>query len=78
MNPLEDAGSGLDRYVTIPQAMALASVSRRTIYNWLALGTVEYVRTPGGRVRIWARSLFTPPPAADLRLADRPVQTESE
>lgn len=46
--------------VTIDQAMVLAGVSRRTIYNWLEAGKVEHCRTAGGRVRIYADSLFRP------------------
>ena len=36
--------------VSIPRACELVGVSRRTIYNWLAGGKVEYVRTAGGSV----------------------------
>ena len=43
--------------VTIAQACALVHVSRRTIYNWLAAGSIAYVRTAGGAVRIYADSL---------------------
>jgi excisionase family DNA binding protein len=44
--------------VCINDAMALARVSRRTIYNWLESGRLEYVRTAGGSVRIVVASLF--------------------
>ena len=44
--------------VSIQTAMVLAHVSRRTIYNWLAGGRLQYVRTAGGSVRIVAASLF--------------------
>lgn len=50
-----DAGR---RLVSIMQACALAGVSRRTIYNWLYAGKVEYLRTASGRVRIYADTLF--------------------
>jgi predicted site-specific integrase-resolvase len=33
-------------------------VSRRTIYNWISAGKVEYVRTAGGAIRIFADSLW--------------------
>lgn len=46
--------------VSIRQACALAGVSRRTIYNWLAAGKLEYVRTAGGSVRIFEDSLWRP------------------
>lgn len=48
------------RTVTILQACALAHVSRRTIYNWLAAGKLTYIRTAGGGVRIYESSLFRP------------------
>jgi len=33
-------------------------VSRRTIYNWISAGKVEYVRTAGGSIRIFADTLW--------------------
>lgn len=49
----------LDRKtVSIPRACELVGVSRRTIYNWMAGGKVEYVRTAGGSVRIFADTLW--------------------
>jgi excisionase family DNA binding protein len=39
-------------------------VSRRTIYNWMACGKIEYVRTAGGSVRIFADSLWRTPASA--------------
>lgn len=44
--------------VSIKEACTIAGVSRRTIYNWLEAGKLEYVRTAGGGVRIVAASLF--------------------
>lgn len=44
--------------VSINKAGKLAGVSRRTIYNWIKLGKVEYVRTAGGPIRIYADTLF--------------------
>lgn len=46
--------------VSILKACELAGVSRRTIYNWLESGKLEYVRTAGGSVRIFPDSLFRP------------------
>lgn len=43
---------------TILQACALVGVSRRTIYNWMDLSKVEYVRTAGGSVRIFVDTLW--------------------
>jgi excisionase family DNA binding protein len=51
--------------VSIMKACELVSVSRRTIYNWLALGKVEYVRTAGGSVRIFVDTLWRDAAATD-------------
>jgi len=54
----------LDREtVSIPRACELVGVSRRTIYNWIADGKVQYVRTAGGSVRIFADTLWREPEA---------------
>jgi excisionase family DNA binding protein len=45
------------------KACALVGVSRRTIYNWITAGKVEYVRTAGGSVRIFVDSLWRDPHA---------------
>ena len=47
--------------VSIPKACELVGVSRRTIYNWIASGKVEYVRTAGGSVRIFVDTLWREP-----------------
>lgn len=53
--------------VSIPRACDVVGVSRRTIYNWIASGKVQYVRTAGGSVRIFADTLFRDAqPPADL------------
>lgn len=44
--------------VTIQKACEVCGVSRRTVYGWIASGKVQYVRTAGGAVRIYADSLF--------------------
>lgn len=61
--------------VSIPRACDVVGVSRRTIYNWMASGKVQYVRTAGGSVRIFVDTLWreplplseTPAPPFDLR-----------
>jgi excisionase family DNA binding protein len=54
----------LDRKtVSIPRACELVGVSRRTIYNWIASGKIQYVRTAGGSVRIFADTLWREPEA---------------
>jgi excisionase family DNA binding protein len=52
--------------VSIPRACELVGVSRRTIYNWIAGGKIQYVRTAGGSVRIFEDTLWRrPEPTSD-------------
>ena len=52
----------IDRKTTsIMKACELVGVSRRTIYNWIASGKVEYIRTAGGSVRIFVDTLWRDP-----------------
>ena len=44
--------------LSIMKACEVVGVSRRTIYNWISAGTVDYVRTAGGSIRIFADSLW--------------------
>ena len=50
------------------KACEVVGVSRRTIYNWLSSGKIEYVRTAGGSVRIFVDTLWRDP-----HQVDRPV-----
>jgi excisionase family DNA binding protein len=43
------------------KACELVGVSRRTIYNWISAGKVEYVRTAGGSIRIFTDTLWRQP-----------------
>jgi excisionase family DNA binding protein len=49
------------RAISITQACESVGVSRRTIYNWMAAGKVQYVRTAGGAVRIFEDTLWRDP-----------------
>ena len=49
--------------LSIMKACEVVGVSRRTIYNWISAGKVEYVRTAGGSIRIFADSLWRDPAA---------------
>lgn len=60
--------------VPIMQAAAMAQVSRRTIYNWLKSGRLDYFRTAGGSVRIYVDSLTMEKAESDKRMADYPQQ----
>ena len=59
--------------VSIPRACELVGVSRRTIYNWISGGKVQYVRTAGGSVRIFEDTLWRSPETA----AGVPVTVEA-
>ena len=52
--------------ISIMKACELVGVSRRTIYNWIAGGKVEYVRTAGGSVRIFVDTLWRDPERSEL------------
>ena len=49
--------------LSIIQACTVVGVSRRTIYNWINAGKVEYMRTAGGSIRIFADTLWREPGA---------------
>ena len=53
--------------LSIAKAGELVGVTRRTIYNWIAGGKVEYVRTAGGSVRIFVDTLCRGPHAGVTR-----------
>ena len=59
--------------LSIMKACEVVGVSRRTIYNWISAGKVEYVRTAGGSIRIFADTLWrdasAPRPEAESRTA---------
>lgn len=57
--------------ISIRQACERVGVSRRTIYNWMASGKIEYLRTAGGAVRIFTDTLWRKPEAPG-RLLTRP------
>lgn len=46
---------------SIVEAREAVGVSRRTIYNWISAGMVEYERTAAGILRIFADSLWHNP-----------------
>jgi excisionase family DNA binding protein len=51
------------------KACELVGVSRRTIYNWLSSGKIEYIRTAGGSVRIFVDTLWRDPNRTDRAVA---------
>ena len=57
--------------ISINKASELVGVSRRTIYNWIASGKVEYVRTAGGSVRIFVDTLWRSPQDTAISRHDR-------
>jgi excisionase family DNA binding protein len=63
------------RAISITQACESVGVSRRTIYNWMAAGKVQYIRTAGGAVRIFEDTLWrTPQQSASLQPVTREDQ----
>jgi excisionase family DNA binding protein len=52
--------------ISIMKACELVGVSRRTIYNWMAAGKIQYVRTAGGAVRIFEDTLWREPGSMPL------------
>lgn len=42
----------MDKLLTMKEAKELLGVSTKTIQNWDKAGTINVVRTPGGRRRI--------------------------
>jgi excisionase family DNA binding protein len=62
--------------ISIMKACELVGVSRRTIYNWLSSGKIEYVRTAGGSVRIFVDTLWRDPNRSDRSPVDIAWQAE--
>ena len=62
--------------ISIMKACELVGVSRRTIYNWISSGKVEYVRTAGGSVRIFVDTLWRKPDEGAARHAVTSRATE--
>ena len=62
--------------ISIMKACELVGVSRRTIYNWLSSGKIEYVRTAGGSVRIFVDTLWRDPNKADRQATTTMWQAE--
>ena len=52
------------------KACEAVGVSRRTIYNWISAGKVEYIRTAGGSIRIFADTLWHDPASASSQSSD--------
>ena len=61
--------------LSIMKACEVVGVSRRTIYNWISAGKVEYVRTAGGSIRIFADTLWRDAAPAAAR-SDADERTE--
>jgi excisionase family DNA binding protein len=59
--------------VSIMKACEMVGVSRRTIYNWIAAGKVEYVRTAGGSIRIFTDTLWRQPDGTGRALTTTPA-----
>ena len=64
--------------ISIMKACELVGVSRRTIYNWLSSGKIEYVRTAGGSVRIFVDTLWRDPNNQNNRPSGEPPMWQTE
>ena len=64
--------------LSIMKACEVVGVSRRTIYNWMAGGKVQYVRTAGGSVRIFADSLWRAAPGQHDRSTDSALSSRRQ
>ena len=64
--------------ISIMKACELVGVSRRTIYNWLSSGKIEYVRTAGGSVRIFVDPLWREPNGTGRQAAPAPGAWHAE
>jgi excisionase family DNA binding protein len=62
--------------LSIMKACEAVGVSRRTIYNWIQAGKVEYVRTAGGSIRIFADTLWRDAAPARTIAANAPQPEE--
>jgi excisionase family DNA binding protein len=62
--------------LSIMKACEVVGVSRRTIYNWISAGKVEYVRTAGGSIRIFADTLWRDAEPASQPLTETVNQVE--
>ena len=60
------------------KACELVGVSRRTIYNWLSAGKIEYVRTAGGSVRIFTDTLWRDANNTELPTEEAAWQAEGK
>ena len=63
--------------LSIMKACEVVGVSRRTIYNWIAAGKVEYVRTAGGSVRIFADTLWRDARHERVAMPEQPAAASS-
>jgi excisionase family DNA binding protein len=64
--------------ISIMKACELVGVSRRTIYNWLSSGKIEYVRTAGGSVRIFVDTLWRDPNRGERTASPTTWQPQEE
>jgi excisionase family DNA binding protein len=48
----------LERHYSIGKAAQILGVSKRTLYNWIRQGKIEYVRLPNGHFRIPEKAIL--------------------
>lgn len=55
---MEQDATREEEWVTLAEAASHASVSRRTLYNWISEGKLPHKRTVGGMLRVQKSSLW--------------------
>jgi hypothetical protein len=57
--------AGGEEYISLPDAMQIYGVSRRTLYNWMTDGRVQFAYAPGGSRYLLLSSLALKTPNGD-------------
>lgn len=70
--PVRGIRAGGERYISLPDAVELYSVSRRTLYNWMNNGAVQWAYSPGGSRYILLSTLALRLPTGETREIDIP------
>lgn len=61
--------AGGEAYISLPDAMQIFRVSRRTLYNWMNAGIVKFAYAPGGSRYLLLSSLaLRSPDGASINL----------
>lgn len=64
-----------ERYISLVDAIQLYGVSRRTLYNWMNDGKVQFAYTPGGSRYVRLSSLALKLPNGEALEIDAPARS---